>query len=819
MATYSYTKFTTDLDVTQNVVVGDTVTFRVFTNANDPTINVNAATNCSVSPSGGSSGTTFSVTGFTAGNNYTATFSDNNGNVISVTGSVTGTDSGTISINNVTEGQSFTVTVVASSIATSTWHYDIDRLTGTSEPEGINPSWLSFTPSIGTQTFSVATGQNSGSEVQYQGEQFIIYLKTGGTLGSGTVLDQQNVFYLYDDDPGITSVGNLSIASGDTTHTPSISYSFTGSGGVSYVEYRIVRTTGTATVVYSGTGVNGLANPSGTVTPTVNDVPPQGSSYTYRVDVYNGSVFLNGPSYTVTRAAAPLPTAPVISSVTDNNAAAASVTATVNLSSTGSNGTLYYIQTTTTSTPAINDAGWQTGNTFSHPRGTTRYYWAQRSNGTNRAISASVSKTVGYLSPDNSIADIASQTLAFGSTSFSITIANGGSTTVYQVRDDITTHESRTGNGTITVTDAPAAGGTKDYTIFAKLPTANGGNNTYTGTGEFFSITVAAQTGGGGGGTGDNTSSEDRVVLGKAVKASSTKYGLFISKEGTAVIDGSGNLTSETNLIFDSTSFKTGVVHKTVTSSGAWTTGIGGGYIPGILTSGVFPNPSYFDGQNADVAMVKYDAGPIFEITSTNITRRLTYQGGSSWLINGFSTGVTAAILRFPCQYGKMTDTTLFGFSGTTAPTSATTGVNRVCLGDHPNYGYGLFISRPGVNVLSLGTSTATDRDKLIFDSTQENYSQILKSVTSLSLTRATIANPSQYDQTITYDNTGEIPAISVALLSDDFTENEARVEIVSTSSTSVVLRLPYYKNNAGGSTTTLNPTSATIRVVVMKKG
>ena len=44
-------------------------------------------------------------------------------------------------------------------------------------------------------------------------------------------------------------------------------------------------------------------------------------------------------------------TAPTISNVTHNNAAASSVTATVNLSNTGSGGTLQYAQTTSNSSP------------------------------------------------------------------------------------------------------------------------------------------------------------------------------------------------------------------------------------------------------------------------------------------------------------------------------------------------------------------------------------------------------------------------------------------------------------------------------------
>lgn len=41
----------------------------------------------------------------------------------------------------------------------------------------------------------------------------------------------------------------------------------------------------------------------------------------------------------------------------------------------------------------------------------------------------------------------------------------------------------------------------------------------------------------------------DRIVLGRA---DSNSFGLWISKEGVNVVDGSGNLTSENNLLFDS---------------------------------------------------------------------------------------------------------------------------------------------------------------------------------------------------------------------------------------------------------------------------
>lgn len=42
----------------------------------------------------------------------------------------------------------------------------------------------------------------------------------------------------------------------------------------------------------------------------------------------------------------------------------------------------------------------------------------------------------------------------------------------------------------------------------------------------------------------------NRVVLGKVLR-SGNKYGLFISRSGVNVIDGSGNLTTDNNLIFN----------------------------------------------------------------------------------------------------------------------------------------------------------------------------------------------------------------------------------------------------------------------------
>ena len=393
---------------------------------------------------------------------------------------------GSVSVANVTEGGSVSINITVTAYDISTWNYRIYRVTGDG-PEGFFPSFGTFNPASFTNPIVVTFTDDSSSEVQYQGEEFRVEVRTGSTVGSGTLVAQTN-FLVFDNDVGVTSVGNLSVGAGASTHSPSISYGFSDAGGVAYVEYRIVKTSPYGGVIYTGSGVNGLAPQSGTVTPTVSDVPAPGSTATYRVDVYNGNTYLSGPSYTVTRAAL---VAPVISSVTDDNASSSVVTTTVNLSSAGLGGTLQYAKTNSNTAPAYNDAGWQTSNVFSQSRDTNFFYWAQRVDGTTRAISASVAKYIGFLSPDTSINNIPNFTINTTATSFTVTIVGGGSTTEYQIRDvnGPITGATRIGDGVISVADAPSVGASKSYDVYARLPTASGGNNIYVYANESFTVT------------------------------------------------------------------------------------------------------------------------------------------------------------------------------------------------------------------------------------------------------------------------------------------------------------------------------------------
>ena len=186
-------------------------------------------------------------------------------------------------------------------------------------------------------------------------------------------------------------------------------------------------------------------------------------------------------AFYIKRIAAASITAPTISSVTNNNASAANVTATVNLSSNGSGGTLKYAQTTSNSVPA---SGWQTGATFSHPRGTTRYYWASQDEDTSGAYSSSTSHTVGYIAPDTNTSPN-SPTIGATSSAASITLSSVTSGETYQLRNltgQTTYHTATATSGSLTISQTgglPSSGSTVTYSVYSSRPTSIGGDAGY----------------------------------------------------------------------------------------------------------------------------------------------------------------------------------------------------------------------------------------------------------------------------------------------------------------------------------------------------
>jgi hypothetical protein len=184
-------------------------------------------------------------------------------------------------------------------------------------------------------------------------------------------------------------------------------------------------------------------------------------------------------------------TAPTASSVTFDNPASADTTATVNLSATGSGGTLEYACEAGDTTPD----NWQSGSTFTIARGSsgTVYARARRSSTTNsNTVNAS---RPSFLTGDTAVA-ATSSTIANGATSASTTLssATAGETYAVRVNNGSSNLATRTGNGAVSFTSSlPSSGNTSTYEIFVRRPTSTGGDGTtYTATNDTFTVSMSS---------------------------------------------------------------------------------------------------------------------------------------------------------------------------------------------------------------------------------------------------------------------------------------------------------------------------------------
>ena len=194
------------------------------------------------------------------------------------------------------------------------------------------------------------------------------------------------------------------------------------------------------------------------------------------------------------RQAAPSITAPTASSVTFNNPASTNTTATVNLSASGTGGTLEYACEVGDTTPD----NWQTGSTFTITRGTgTVYAQARRS---STATSSVVSATrPAFLIGDTGV-NPSSTTIGYSDTSASTVVTYGTYGEAYSVRVNNgstnlgATIANSVGTSTISFTGSlPTAGNTTTYEIFVRRPTSTGGDGTaYHPTDDTFTVTRSA---------------------------------------------------------------------------------------------------------------------------------------------------------------------------------------------------------------------------------------------------------------------------------------------------------------------------------------
>ena len=229
---------------------------------------------------------------------------------------------------------------------------------------------------------STWVANNSSFSSKTRGTEYTFYTRRVGSGSTSATYSENYTPPYLDATLGIT----ISEGSSLTIGTSETQFILTVSGGNANDQYQVRDSSGTEHESRIGNG--GII-----VTDT-----PAGNSETYTIfgrrpegaggdDNYETT----GASILVVQQNISGIVPPAILSVTDDNANAASVTATVNLSSSGSGGTLNYAQTSTNSVPS---SGWGTGNTFTHTRNTTRYYWASRSTNTLGAYD-SLSKFVG----------------------------------------------------------------------------------------------------------------------------------------------------------------------------------------------------------------------------------------------------------------------------------------------------------------------------------------------------------------------------------------------------------------------------------------
>ena len=374
------------------------------------------------------------------------------------------------------------VTVTANVSATGTYYWDLERNAG--EPTGAN-SFGFNAPTSGSLSLTANTNQNfttgapnqsggSTSNIGYQGVSFTIDLFTGASR-TGTLLDTSN-WTIYETITGL-SVGSSSInlGSGTSTFNQNVTTNWRGSDTVSL---RIRNTTLSTTVDSFST-----SNGSTTLSRTGITGPPQGTTYNYRVEAFNGNAWLtNGPTFSVSRDAA-APDAPTdIAFGADPGTTSSTVSITCTASG-GGTGTLQVSEDNST---------WvANGSSFTFTRGTAKTIYARVNDGGNVSSSYSESNTVGYLVPDldvNFSVDQSSISSGYAGNVI-LTVTNGSTGNMYRAlrttggNADMgnTGYLTGTTTGTVTIGDAagelPAEGGTNSYTIQARRAIYAGGDN------------------------------------------------------------------------------------------------------------------------------------------------------------------------------------------------------------------------------------------------------------------------------------------------------------------------------------------------------
>ena len=226
------------------------------------------------------------------------------------------------------------------------------------------------------------------------GENFTVSVYLNSTK---TTLYASQTFKLYDADFNISGPAGATVFN-ITTGATSQNVTFTQPGATESNARQIaVRNASTnAVLLYDTWGATEYYNH--TITIANAYLPSAGNSITYYIQVYNGqSYYTVGSNFTINRAAPPTLVAPTSNgAIVSDETVTGNVSVSFNLSNTGSGGTFWAAQTTSSSpAPGVSDSAWNqytvtdnsTGSVvFSQPRETLRYYWSRRLSGSTQAV-------------------------------------------------------------------------------------------------------------------------------------------------------------------------------------------------------------------------------------------------------------------------------------------------------------------------------------------------------------------------------------------------------------------------------------------------
>ena len=288
-------------------------------------------------------------------------------------------------------------------------------------------------------------------------------------------------------------------------------------------------------------------------------------------------------------------TTPIIGSVTTNasetaasgdaSLRSATLTATVNLSSSGTGGTLQYAQTSSNSSSG---ASWQSGNTFTATRGTTHYYWARRSSSN---VSSAATHNPAYL--------VASGTeiyhylniqdnfqLSNGTTTYNFTLPTITSSTTwanlqaqceYQIFGPSNTTGGRT-VGSYTSNWQQHGSATTGRNIFALSGNAipvSGNSNSY----HHLGVRVRRPVSAGGDGNSDNIKQsvvpQDHnfklSVTANAAPTAEAGPNRSIASGGSATLDGTGSSADTTAYSWARSGHTSGSLASATSATATWT--------------------------------------------------------------------------------------------------------------------------------------------------------------------------------------------------------------------------------------------------------